>query len=639
MADTLHSQPGHAAAWVSVFGSDPRGTYYYYYLLHASLLQRRALARLLSTSYALRRGRRLSGGRIVPMGHRVVVDDEAPAAAGGWLAELPMRRHHEQAASHSSVYTEGQLQAFRVTSVTIASLSVAATMLTTFWFLRMRRSFRHDLIILLIQSDMLKSLWFVIFAAAELARGTVDTATPFCQISGFFLTLGIEACDVAVLLVALHKTMYIFRGGSGLFPYRRVAYSVFILVPLLLSSLAFINKPAFVNEGAYCYLPTRPRWTRRMLSWIPRSVILIAICGMYVSTYLYFKLTLGRFGKTGLFGRRTVVPVEEAEAPLRPRTAASIPPTPPIAYHGLIPPTPSYDTELIPNKDRRPSVWTLAEFPPLESARYRVGGVNPADQRPVVLESLFPTVYGRLGATSVEGQLIHTGPAASHELTARDTHQSNGAAIVGAPARKDGDERLPSVLAVQRDADAQHQLAGADSTTDMVAAPMTLGVPSTAQARDKIRRSLRQLFIYPAVYTAVWLVPYVSHITGADRRRAPFGLVMAAVTSLCLQGLVDAVVFCVMEKPWRHPRRPDAPASSCWILRRLAGSPGSYSPEGKTAVKVGRTREEMLVDSRIARRRRDEELAERRLQRGAARPARREWWDTPLRDCQCGRAE
>jgi hypothetical protein len=41
---------------------------------------------------------------------------------------------------------------------------------------------------------------------------------------------------------------------------------------------------------------------------------------------------------------------------------------------------------------------------------------------------------------------------------------------------------------------------------------------------------------------------------------------------------------------------------------------------------VGRTREEMLVEGRIARRRRDEELAERRLPSFSHNNATRDWW-------------
>ncbi|UNI16802.1 G protein-coupled receptor gpr1 [Purpureocillium takamizusanense] len=577
-------------------------------------------------------------------------------ASAAWLAAAgspPVRRHHQQ-----RDYSEAQLQAFRVTSVTVASLSVVATMLTTFWFLRMRRSFRHDLIILLIQSDMLKSLWFVIFAAAELTHGTVETATPFCQISGFFLTLGIEACDVAVILFALHKTMYIFRGGSGLYSYKRVAYAAFILIPFLLASLAFINKPAFANEGPYCYLPTKPRWTRRVLSWIPRTTVLVGILAMYLSTYVYFKLILGRFAKTGTAGRRrgVVRARQEAEASPRPQTTMSIPPTPPIAYHGLIPPTPSCDGESVA-KDRRPSIWTVVGIPPLYAgssvsisqdsirrdasseistpyqARSRSFSNPYFSQFPSVLE--LPSLRGNVSSTA---QPAHPATPSSPAAAVRS--------IWGRPLT-----RTTAMTGGSRASSPSNDMSmlnlgsrGADSMTGIVVGgPTTLGVTSTAQARDKIRRSLRQLFIYPAVYTAVWIVPYVSFLMGADRRKAPFGMVMASVTSMCLQGVADALVFCVMEKPWRHPRRADAPASSCWILRRLAGAtagaPGAYvyGPEGSSAAKVGRTREEMLVDSRIARRRRDEELAERRLQRCAAvRPARREWWDTPLRDCQWG---
>lgn len=46
---------------------------------------------------------------------------------------------------------------------------------------------------ILIQSDMFKALWFMIYAIAGLTTGSIDSASVFCQISGFFTAVGIES--------------------------------------------------------------------------------------------------------------------------------------------------------------------------------------------------------------------------------------------------------------------------------------------------------------------------------------------------------------------------------------------------------------------------------------------------------------
>lgn len=90
-------------------------------------------------------------------------------------------------------------------------LSTLATSFAFYWFVRMKRSFRHDLIMLLIVSDFIKSAWFVIFPIVVYTLGPIASESAFCQISGFSLAVGFESSDVAVLLIALHSALYIIR--------------------------------------------------------------------------------------------------------------------------------------------------------------------------------------------------------------------------------------------------------------------------------------------------------------------------------------------------------------------------------------------------------------------------------------------
>ncbi|QUC16755.1 uncharacterized protein UV8b_00996 [Ustilaginoidea virens] len=222
--------------------------------------------------------------------------------------KFPIRQAETSPASHKITqsatqreaigsFAQDQLFALRVSSVAVGSLSLLSTMVAVAFFLLMQRSFRHDLILLLILSDTLKTLWLVIPQAMELAHGNVSSTSTICQISGFFLSVGIEACDLAVLLMAAHTALYILRGRSGLYPYRYLAYILVAAVSLMLASLAFINQPAFFNSGPYCYLPHQPGWTSRALSWIPRYVIIAAIMLTYTFIYVYVTCVLKNFEK------------------------------------------------------------------------------------------------------------------------------------------------------------------------------------------------------------------------------------------------------------------------------------------------------------------------------------------------------
>lgn len=194
---------------------------------------------------------------------------------------------------------------------------------------------------LLLQSDLLKAIWFMIYPAVEMAQGRVPSEAAFCQASGFFLALGIEACDMAVLLTATHTTLNIYRrrGDNGLYPYRKAAFAIYIGVPILLAGLAFRSRPAFANSGEYCYLPLRPKWTRRALSWIPRYVIFAAILFMYAWIYFHVRFVTKQFDASNTPARCSG---PSSPGTSEPKHTATVPPLPPIQRHGLIPsPVPS----------------------------------------------------------------------------------------------------------------------------------------------------------------------------------------------------------------------------------------------------------------------------------------------------------
>ncbi|PHH59620.1 hypothetical protein CDD81_2805 [Ophiocordyceps australis] len=537
---------------------------------------------------------------------------------------------------------------------------------------------------------MLKAIWFVILPAVELAGGPVASESLICQASGFFLAVGIEACDIAVVLIAIHTALYIFHSGNGLYLYRRPAYAAFVLVPLILASLAFINKPAFTNTGQYCYLPRHPSWARRALSWIPRYIILATICATYVFTYSYVKILISRFGEAGTWRGEGATPASSRRERFgrnKNRSVmrtSSLPPTPRISYHGLIPPTPPREAGSLEKKEAKLSTSTAArtssgdgagpmdEGSDLTTIRKTLLSPVPEngikwkipqfgshssfleDQQPRALsDGNIPsaiTITSRPSAVS-EGKAsrMHSGASKVHLSTPTSRVPSSSSrppsgsstmrihspqpstprhfwnrslAVTATPASQVPSES--NIVAMLR-----RGPGGSDSSGSVLLSPTALESTGMGRTRDKIRRQLRQLFIYPGVYIVVWLVPFVSHIVGDD---SSFVLVLASLVSLCAQGIADVLVFSVLEKPWRHPRRNSAEATSwCTQLWRPGRAVGEVSGAG-SAVKVGRTREEMMVDSRVARRRREEELAERRLLQMAPTPHRREWWDVHLAD-------
>jgi G protein-coupled receptor GPR1 len=118
-------------------------------------------------------------------------------------------------------FSKRQFTILEALAVTFASFSLFASLVSFYWFLRMRRSFRHEyviqtschtlvdlfpcsplpsLIMLLIQSDMIKAVGFMLYPVIVFAQGPVTSDSIFCQFNGFVLSVGIEASGMVILL-------------------------------------------------------------------------------------------------------------------------------------------------------------------------------------------------------------------------------------------------------------------------------------------------------------------------------------------------------------------------------------------------------------------------------------------------------
>lgn len=109
--------------------------------------------------------------------------------------------------------TASQSRILQCLALSFSTVSVASAILAFYWFMKMQRIFRHEyasthtlelfrygllmvlgsLVMLLIQSDMFKALWFMIFPIVTFISGPVASNSRFCQVNGFFITIGIEA--------------------------------------------------------------------------------------------------------------------------------------------------------------------------------------------------------------------------------------------------------------------------------------------------------------------------------------------------------------------------------------------------------------------------------------------------------------
>ncbi|KAM0435873.1 hypothetical protein ACHAPT_002765 [Fusarium lateritium] len=558
------------------------------------------------------------------------------------------------------VLTPDQTYALHVATLVVSSLSISATILTSIWFFRMRRSFRHDLIMLLIYSDMFKGFWLLLFPAVELVAGKIETDEAFCQVSGFFLSLSIEASDVVISLISIHTALYIFRGEQGLYPYRKTAYGFAAVIPVVLATMSFVSSPGYVNTGQFCYLPFNPMWKRLALTWIPRYLAFAVIFVLCIAIYIYVRVLMSRFGAASEDSGKTLSRMSNLESVDRQRqTAATVPPTPVIKCHGLIPSSMSSrrNSITIPEeRGRRPSLATLSTLHvdiPMMSHPGRLHSARMARRGSAQMwsssqfgtdlttttltrrqsESDFRVSMGttRCGSDDVITPLeIKTQPDVRHQAPAPGSATpSNSAESPGDFYHNSADESsapsrtpsLPNLFSMLR----RERSVARSSDSNVVLSQGDFNTPGTVKTREKIIRQLRLLFIYPIVYVAVWILPFIVQLTGYGKG-APFGMRMASIICLCSQGFADAIVFSLKEKPWRHGQAVNIQSLMFWKQR---GVPDA-------GPRVGRTREEMMVDGRFARMRRDQEMAAKKQERDADQTATSsnsrpkmapEWWD------------
>ncbi|KAI1475533.1 hypothetical protein K445DRAFT_170393 [Daldinia sp. EC12] len=569
--------------------------------------------------------------------------------------------------TRNSDFNDPETVALMSISLITASISVLAALCAFYWFVRMRRSFRHDLIMLLIQSDMTKALWLVVCPLAFFARKPIDSGSTSCQVLGFLLTMSVEASDIAVLLIAVHTALFILRprnssGAAGLYPYRRIAYICWAIIPIVLAAVVPITGGRFEDNGPQCYLPAHPTWYLRALSWIPRYIIVAAIVVTYTFLYIYVAIRFRRFSKDQR--RASTVhgddPRPNHKRDHRRANSGDVPPTPPFADYGFLD---SARDSLA--KDDDPSDHQRSVASTMSSLNF--GGTTPISlRRPeqslrgsvrwnpleCAIDGYFDSRVRRSSHASFAGpaasspraeatipirppEFIHYNPPKSSQSTYGHSRWRHSMSF-GTNSMTGSASNMTSSL---RPGPLQANVSRQSSASSSVCLPQEETEDAMRRSREKQQRQLRLLFVYPLIYIITWVAPFVSHILRYDgnytlpgEKSEPVALQIVSIASLCIGAAVDCCFFSAWEKPWLHLH------GGFW--GGLASRLRIRKPSRRRQRGMGRTREERFVDAMMARVRREQEENLENMSNEAAaaagRPsahwtrqnsARREWWD------------
>lgn len=526
---------------------------------------------------------------------------------------------------------------------------------------------------ILIQSDMFKALWFMIYAIAALTPGSIGSTSIFCQISGFFTAVGVElsgmrtllgpshciltVVDFAVLMIAIHNALYIFNpptsiGEGGLYPYRYIAYVLWIALPLLMASLAFINpNGAYVSGGTSCHLPVRPFWYQLALSWIPRYLIFILILGIDASIYLHVIHKFGDIGNdhdTSEHPSRTQDSTEGRQEEYRPGKCSrtyDVPPIPALAYNGLTPET--IQSSIVS--------CNAQDFLVSKPRKYR----SKAIRNILTLRRPKLNFQRHFRKANTFSDMVSSVPLTSDVVAAFDPHTLERTATASTPAAvltplpgllpsaqtswttfaARFNTRPPSKVSVRsflRDTERNVSFSSSAS------APLqqlelvdpegrNLNEISLIHTRGKIQQQLRFIFVYPLAYMAMWVLPFVSHALQYNDYYAanpPFVLSALITIIITSQSAVDCWIFNIKEKPWRQfAEKRESLAQGLVCLRCVTFGRTRSSQCGRGG---GKSKGVMDAEARFAYQRRTDERAARASEiDSAGRSERRErsWWD------------
>lgn len=466
-------------------------------------------------------------------------------------------------------------------AIACALISLVAALFTCWWFARMKRTFRHHLIMLLIVSDMCKAVWFFVFPIVALVSGPVSSSSSFCQVSGFFLAQATEASDFAALMLAFHLVSCVFRPPKrgfqgGLYNFRRWIYLLWASLPIVAASLAFINSGnAYVSYGAFCYLPEQPVWYRMALAWIPRYIVFVTIFSVAFTVTIHVHIKFKRFGRVG----------DDAVPGHLGSRGVSISPNVPYNPDSTLP----LESKVASSNNSKPVTLTIWQDP-FHSGNPTIRHIASGDELKIVEASLpIPEAGGEISQVPYRGTGVRD--FAPYPPSGPYNHHTNLSEPREPPSEPDPQtSRTVSVTPsfatdVTDDMEENYyraSSAGTDSATEEL-----------LTHRQTIERHLRILFLYPVSYMLVWTFPFVSQclqLTGTNFENQPRWLQLLVTSVLALQASVDAAVFSYRERPWKRARGR-ALISRVQLQRLKLWRPTSQSLEKGIGVEDGKVQE------------------------------------------------
>lgn len=456
------------------------------------------------------------------------------------------------------------------------------------------------------------------------------------------------------MFLAIHSALQVFRPAvttfevdDGIYAHRLYAYLVIFLVPIILSSLAFINKDGYISQGVFCVLPRAPSWYRLVLAWFPRFIIAILVIGLAIATYAHISRQLKDFS-TSLrsskvstkskitggnppalfptislpFPKREKKPgehlsgIDEEEekrtsstmsfaTPVRMEMRSvpamsrqSLPPilsipkydqsptarapfTPGLVSPGAVPEIPGtarvsdgpgtakgsdYFTSkpLVPIL-KAPQYSQGTELTPITPGLVSPGTTDLYRRSPIVVKDFTQADYFDAKPVMARKESFESSNGLSSDAIVPtqpwDHHgqlpQPMSNASSSACSTQSRQPTLPGSRALGRRVSIEEPFHPFAVTSPKGTRRGSLPLPDqhNQAQRNALKRSLRRVFVYPAIFVTFWIPPCAKSMLALTTNRAdndPIWLAVVSTLCLTLMGAAYCLVFLWSDHPWRH---------------------------------------------------------------------------------------
>lgn len=373
-----------------------------------------------------------------------------------------------------------------------------------------------------------------------------------------------------------------FLGHDGLYKVRRYVFAIWILLPCFTAALAFANPDgAYQAQGAFCWLPIRPFWYRLALSWVPRYLIWLYIMWVAIRIYSHVGYEFRVFGQER--DRSSSTDLSEVSSAERGAVEKAV-----KEHRSRV-----RSNEKVAGDDVAPDDSSIPA--PITTVLHTD---DPTWSVPTGRRMSLPTWHSPFGgASSPHADLSHTPTAMSNPTSRRGSRQIAPGVVAEdfmAPPGFDFTQPRGSVSTINS---VPHSINGASvdpalprieegrgSTSHASSVNTDIGARALRQRRRAIQRQLRILFIYPVVYMAMWLIPFVAHCLSYSDHFAQHPIFpISLLSSFCqsFMGFADVCVFCWRERPWRHIPGSDGTFFGSFVFWKCYGKEGWARRESK----------------------------------------------------------